>query len=74
MGNLQFLAAPTFFPALSSFQRSLDIMHDLIDWTNWSLDQNNWSPNHRTPSCDSAQIFNDHNHTQLISSNQCNIS
>ena len=31
-------------------------------------DQNNWSHNHLTPSCDSAQILNDHNHAQLISS------
>ena len=32
------------------------------------MDQINWSPDHRTPSCDLAQILIDHNHTQLISS------
>ena len=34
-------------------QRSL-----IISILNWSLDQNNWSPNQQTQ-CDSAQILND---------------
>ena len=33
--------------------------YELEIWINWSSDQNNWSPNHRTPSCDSAKILND---------------
>ena len=54
-----FPAAPPFFPALSPFQRSTDSngeirslirpwLIDLLTWINWSLD-------HRTPSCDTAQ-------------------
>ena len=41
---------------------------DGLDSNYCGLDQKNCRPTHQTLSCDSTQILNDHNHTQLISS------
>ena len=43
-------------------------------WTNWCLDQINWSPGHRTPSCDHAQIVNDYDTGMLTDQRRSTIS
>ena len=41
-------------------------------FVNWSSDLINWSPDHRTPSCDSAQdpLYNQQSYTATITNNQ----